>query len=93
MPVAAASATAEPDTPDIRKLATTPTLASPPCMWPTTTAATRTRRWVTPQTFISSPAKMNSGTDTRTKPSRPTVICCAKSANDVGVSVSCDSAI
>ncbi len=77
----------------MRKLATTPTLARPPCMWPTMAAANPTSLCVTPQTFTSSPAKMNRGTDTSTKLSSPAVICSENSVNSVGCPVTWESAM
>ena len=67
VPVAAASANAEPEHPDIIKLAVTPTFAKPPLMCPTNVAANPTILRVTPVTFISSPAKMKRGMASKTK--------------------------
>ena len=91
VPVAAQSASAEPEVPDMMKFAVTATLARPPLRWPTSEAAKRTMRWVTPDTFINSPAKMNSGMANSTKASTPTVICWANNTIGVGLSANCDS--
>ena len=89
VPVAAASASAEPEHPDIIKFAVTPTLANPPLRCPTSVEAKPTILRVTPVTFISSPAKMNNGIANKTKEFTPEVICCAKRTIGVKFSVNC----
>ncbi len=91
VPVAAASASAEPEQPDMMKFAVTPTLARPPLACPTRLEAKSTMRRVTPVMFISSPAKMNSGMARRTKESTPDVICWANRTIGVGLSPNCAS--
>ena len=71
VPVAAASATEEPDIPAMIMLTTTETLASPPVMCPTRARANLTRRSVTPPFSINSPASMKRGTARSGKESSP----------------------
>jgi len=61
-PRAETSATAEPDRPAKKMLETMVTWARPPWKWPTRARAKRTRRSVMPPRFMSSPARMKSGT-------------------------------
>ena len=70
-PVAAASATAEPDMPAMIMLTTMFTCASPPVIHPTRAVANRTIRAVMPPADINSPASMKSGTASSGNESTP----------------------
>ena len=74
MPVATASATADPDTPAMTKLVMMDTCPRLPLSRPTSAMAQSIRRIVRPPLFMSSPANMNRGTWTSAKLSTPEII-------------------
>ena len=74
---AAASATAEPDRADSRIAATMATYPSPPLMCPTKAKAKLTMRWLSPPTFMISPASMKNGTASSGKLFEPSIRYCA----------------
>ena len=69
-PIAARSASPEPESADMNMLATMLAWASPPRRWPTRARERPTRRSVMPATFMTSPARTNSGTASSGKLSR-----------------------
>ena len=70
-PMEATSAEVEPETPANSMDARMLTCARPPGIKPTSSFAKPTMRLVTPQAFMISPAKMNSGIAIRVKESPP----------------------
>ena len=71
MPIAEASATAEPEMPANIMEESTFTCARPPRICPTKDCAKRTMTAVMPPAFMSSPARMKNGTANRGKLSMP----------------------
>ena len=78
-PSADASATAEPDIPAKMTDDRIATWHNPMQTWPTNALAMRMMRSAMPLSFISSPARMNSGIAMIGNESRPEKICCASS--------------
>ena len=78
------SATVEPEMPEKMYSAATTAMPSPPRTQPTSATASRTRRCAMPPVSMSAPARMKSGSESRTKESTWCRMVCTVTASGTG---------